>query len=125
MVITEQMENAVDQQEPEFVFKGNLRRRCVARGPLGRDHHVAQQQGLDARTLPFLHRKGDHIGRPVTLEKIPIQRLNGGVVENQDGQLCVRLPANVQNPAGDFAQWPFADLLFALAVFYLDSHVWF
>ena len=90
MIVAEQMQDAVQQQKNQFMFERDTGGGGIVGRPLRRNHHIPQQLGLNTAPLAFLHGKGDHIGRPVTLQIVPVELLNGGVINNQNRQFRLR-----------------------------------
>lgn len=90
MIIAEQMENAMQQQKNQLMLKRDVRRRRILGGPFRRNHHIPEQQGLQPAAFPFLHGKGDDVGRSITLQIISIDVADPGVIKNQNRQLRFR-----------------------------------
>ena len=90
MIIAEQMKDAMQQEEIQLAIERGLRLAGIAGRRLRRDHHVAEQIRLHAAPLAFLHGKRDHVGRAVLAQVITIDRLDAGIIDNQNRQLGVR-----------------------------------
>ena len=95
MIITEQMQNAVDQQEPDFMLKGNLRFRGIRCGPFRGDDHVAEQVRIKPGPDPFLLSERNHIGRPVPLQIVPVDPADLFVIDDQNRQFRIRRSRDV------------------------------
>jgi hypothetical protein len=91
MIVAEQMQDAVQQQKYQFMLEGNSRVRRVRRRSFRGNHHIPQQQRLQAAPFPFLHGEGDDVGRPVALQIITIEPLNALIIQDQDRQFRLRI----------------------------------
>ena len=99
VVVAEQMQDAVDQEEPQ------LRRRIlrvVPRRDRGRDHHVAEHP--HAVLIGVVLREAQHIGRPGFAHVPEVEVLDLGVLHEADGQLGVLDPLSPQGVARERAQ---------------------
>ena len=90
MVITEEMKDAVQQQEVEFAGQGKTCFRGIAGRGLGRDHYITEEKRFSADHLPFLLGKRDDIGRLIPLQVVPVDLADAPVADNENRQFGVR-----------------------------------
>ncbi len=95
MIVAEQMQNTVQQQKYKLMLERHTRFGGIGSSALGGDHHIPQQQRLQATPLSLLHGKRDDIGRPVALQVIAVDLLNAVVINQQNRQFCVRKSRDV------------------------------
>lgn len=92
MVMTEEMENAVDHQENNFFPcfpAGGMR---LAFGRLRRDDHIAQKMRRKVRGIDGCHGESDDIGRPVAFQILPIQAGDFFIVHDDDADFACFTP---------------------------------
>ena len=80
VIVPEQVEDAVDEEEGQLVFKAPARRVYAAGRGLQRDDDVSQRRAL-------IQRKGQDVRGTVDTSPACVQRLNFTVVGEQEGQL--------------------------------------
>ena len=90
VVITKQMQNAVNQQFDEALFKGDAGGLGFALAGFDGYDHISQQMGAHFAKFACLHGKGNHIGRPLAPQVLMVQRGDAVVVDDQQGKLGLR-----------------------------------
>ena len=90
MIVTKQMENAVQQQKDQLMLVGDAGFGGIPRRRLGGNHHVAKQFGAEIPPFPLAHGKGDDVGRLIPLQVVAIDDPDFGIVNDQDRQFGLR-----------------------------------
>jgi hypothetical protein len=89
MVMSHEMEDAVDQQAIQCFLQGLARARGFPQGRVQGNHHVPEHPNI-GRGLPVgSHGEGEHIGRPVPAQISLVQNGDGVVAGQQDAQFSV------------------------------------
>jgi hypothetical protein len=87
MVVSSQMEDAMQQQKYYPVFEGNVTISRFFCSGIGGDNHVPQYMCIQAGKMPFLHGKRNDIRWLVFAKVLPVKLSNSPVTNNRNGQL--------------------------------------
>ena len=120
VIVSEQMQDAVNAQQLEFVLGAVPIRLRLPGGDLGAEHNVAEQAWLRFWFLPggrgarstelgrrakLVHREGKHVGGTGFAHPTLMQLRHGALVHKQNRQLSERMDAHpAEHVAGDAAE---------------------
>lgn len=95
VVVTQQVEDAVDDQAQEVLLGVEVVLRRLAPGGVHADHHVAQQAGSQVGELALGLGEGDDVGGAVLAQVLQVELMDVGVVGDDQGELGVRAASRV------------------------------
>lgn len=105
MIVTQQVENAVDEQDQQLLRHRPLVETSLCGGHLQRDHDIAQEGRVQIAADPFQHRKGKHIGWPVNLPVCFVIKPDAAIIHKDKADLPffkLLYPKNLCGPKQNF-----------------------
>ncbi len=90
MIITGDMENAMEQKEGQPAKKRYACFCSLTAGSVGTYYHIPKHVRIQLAKVSFLHGKGDDIGGLVPVEVIPVETADGTITDYADRKLAVR-----------------------------------
>ena len=90
MIVAEQVKNAMDHEQVEFLDEGDPMLSCLPCGGLHADHHVSKDGVFRESKGPLPLGKGQHVGRAVPAQVSPVQGADGSVADERDGKFGPR-----------------------------------
>lgn len=105
VVVADQVQDAVREQEPNFLEETALSAQRLARSRVNRDHDVAEPARAFAAGL-VVERKGQHVGRLVLVAVDPVQLLDFSVIREQHAELTAAELERRQHGVGEAAYLP-------------------
>ncbi len=90
MVITEQVQDTMDQQLVETLIYAEARRPPLPCTGIHGDDHITQQMGINVSMGPLAHGKCNDVGGSLALQIIPVELSDALIIHYQDGQLRFR-----------------------------------
>ena len=99
MVVTEQVDEAMDQQPHQSLMAGDTFLDRLAIGGINRDNDIAQQ--IVAGIFIVLHRERKNIGWPFFLPVIAVQGGHALIINQQDAQFCFGQAVSQEEPGGN------------------------
>ncbi len=90
VIVAEQMQDPVDQQARHLLFETVAEALGLTSRGVETDHHVPEHPRRDRLALPFELREGDDVGRMVLAPPLAVERVDRGVVREEDRQLSAR-----------------------------------
>ena len=72
MVITHEMEDAVDQQEKNLFLRLPANSHCLSLGSFCRNNHISQDREMGRSRVPRTHGERDDVGGSVAVEILAV-----------------------------------------------------
>ena len=101
MIVSDEVEDAVDHQKCDHAYLVETELIRLALGRFDRNDEVTQEIGLKTRGLALAHGKSEDIRRLVPLKILPIQCPNPCIAHKEDAQFCLRKFQFGQYPSQD------------------------
>ncbi len=120
MIVTQEMEDPMDQEDPKFLCQGVAFLRRLGLSPFYGDDHVSEEGGVGRS--PFPHGEGEDVGSLVDLPVLPVQSPDPSVVHQEDAQFRRRDPESLEGDDRPPLQRPDGNPEFSLKVSDLDGH---
>lgn len=89
VVVTRQVQDAVNQQKQDFFFCPDPRDAGMPDGGVRGYDHIAQERGPTLSGLSGLKRKGNDVGRSRAPEILSVQARNLGIVYDYDADFTI------------------------------------
>ena len=95
VVVAQQVQDPVHQQLVETLLKRQSRCRAFPLRGFRRNDHITEQLWRYFGIVSFLHGKCDDVGGAPAIEVLFVQGCDFGVVDDQDGELDIRIARGV------------------------------
>lgn len=90
MVVTDQVQKAVDQQAFQFLLQRKARVNSLLPCHGHRYDDIPEHVRLDPSETPFAQREGKNIGGPVLAPILPVERPHGAITDKKHAQFGIR-----------------------------------
>lgn len=116
------MQQAVDHQKKDLLIDRKVSLNRIGPGPIGGYHDIPQHIRVHAAAFTLLKRKRNNIGRLVFAQVLPVDPLNGRIIDKRDADFLIRAVDQAQEPGHLDADLAFLDFNSFLPVFDLYFH---
>ena len=92
MVITQEVEDSMDEEQGHFLLQGHAPLQGLVRGPLRRYDYIPQDSGIQMPVFSFPHGEGEDVCRTVSGKIFSIEVAHLIIVDQEDTQLTLVTP---------------------------------